>query len=261
VAVVRQTHFRDAGHGYDLFGLHPPSLARAVALGRPLYQHYFRVTSHGAHRVPPAGPTIVVANHSGALPMDGAMLCLDLLLRCDPPRIPRAIADRFLPLLPFVGTLLSRLGVVVGTAANVRQLLEDGELIAIWPEGTTGTGKPFRNRYRLQDWRVGHAELALRHRAPIVPVAIVGAEESWPVVARVRHGPRFGAPYLPLPASPLPLPARYHIHYGEPLHLHEDYPEGAADDPEAVADAAARVRDEVEMLLDRGLARRKAVFL
>jgi len=81
------------------------------------------------------------------------------------------------------------------------------------------------------------------------------------VVLRLRRGPRFGAPYLPLPASPIPLPAHYHIHYGAPLYLHEDYPAGAADDPDAVADAAARVRDELENLVERGLTRRKAVFL
>lgn len=251
--------FHDAGHGYDLFGLRPESLARALALGRPLYEHYFRVDSRGIERIPASGPVIVVANHSGALPVDGAMLCLDLLLRSSPPRIPRAVAARFLPLLPFAGTLLSRLGVVVGTRANARSLLERGELLVVFPEGIAGVAKRFRDRYQIKEWSVGHAELAIRHRAPIVPAAIIGAEESWPVVARLRGGRLLGAPYLPVPASPLPLPVRYHIHYGEPIRF-DHVPVDQADDPDAVAECAARTRDELEELLARGLRARRGLF-
>ncbi|HWU86737.1 MAG TPA: lysophospholipid acyltransferase family protein, partial [Kofleriaceae bacterium] len=183
--IARQAPFHDEGYGFDLFGLQPSYLARAVQAVRPLYERYFRVTSHGAEHIPPAGPAILVANHSGVLPVDAAMLCLDVLHRTDPPRIPRAVADHFVPRLPLISTLYARLGVVSGTRANVRRLLERGELIAIWPEGVTGPAKPFRDRYRLQSWRVGFAELAIRHRAAVVPVAIVGAEESWPLLARL----------------------------------------------------------------------------
>lgn len=246
----------DEGYGYDLFGLHLPTVQRTVRLAQPLYRSYFRVASHGVANVPAAGPAILVANHSGTLPVDGAMLWLDVVQRSG--RVPRVIAERFVPLLPVVSTLFARLGVVSGTHTNVRCLLDRGELLAIFPEGVSGVAKRFRDRYQLQDWHVGHAELALRHRAPVIPVAIIGAEESWPVLVRLRWFHVFGAPYLPLPASPLPLPVRFHLHYGAPLELHRRYPRDAADDPRAVATAAMEVRDAVNALIETGRAQRRA---
>jgi 1-acyl-sn-glycerol-3-phosphate acyltransferase len=249
--------FHDAGYGFDAFGLYPPVLESVVRAAGPLYEHYFRVDSVGAELVPAIGPAILVANHGGALPIDAAMLCLDVLRRT--PRIPRPITDHFVPRLPLVSTMFSRLGVVSGTRANVRWLLETGELVAIWPEGVSGPRKPYRDRYRIQDWRVGFAELALRHRAPVIPVAIVGAEESWPVLARIGVHV-FGAPYLPIPATPLPIPARYHVRYGAPIDLARGRPPEVADDPKVVSDAAAEVRSELEGLLAVALASRDGVF-
>lgn len=200
--------FHDAGYGFDVFGLSPPLLRRVAALGAPLYERYFRVDSRGIEHVPETGAAIIVANHGGVLPVDAAMLCLDVLRRT--PRIPRAIADHFVPRLPLVSSLFARLGVVSGRPANVRRLLEDGELVAIWPEGVAGPAKPFGLRYELQHWRVGFAEHAIRHRVPIIPAAIVGAEESWPLALRLPVR-AFGSPYLPVPMSPVPLPARFFI--------------------------------------------------
>lgn len=252
--------FHDEGSGYDLFGLHLPSLTRAAAAGRFAYERYFRVASHGIEHIPPSGPAILVANHSGCLPVDGTMLALDVLYRSQPLRIPRPVIDRFVPMLPFVSTAMARAGAVSGTRANAARLLGRGELLVVWPEGTSGVAKSFRQRYRLQEWRVGHAELAIRHGAPIVPVAIIGAEESWPVLTRLRGLRLFGAPYLPIPAAPFPLPAHYQIHYGEPIALHRDYGPGAADDPLALAEAAARTRSAVQSLVHHGLSRRRGVF-
>lgn len=245
---------QDAGHGYDVFGAHAPTVQRAVRWARPLYRRYFRVESQGIAHVPTDGPAILVANHSGTLPVDGAMLWLDVVQRTG--RILRPIADRFVPRLPFIGTMFARAGVVSGTQTNVRRLLDTGELIAIFPEGTSGPGKPFRERYHLQQWRVGHAELAIRHRAPVIPVAIIGAEESWPVLFHIRALRTFGAPYVPVPRSPLPLPVQIHLRYGAPIHLHRTYPPQAADDPQAVASAAEVVREAVGALVERGLAER-----
>lgn len=251
------TTFHDEGHGYDVFGMRPDAARLAARIAAPIYERYFRATSEGTEHIPREGRAILVANHSGALPVDGAMLWTDVYRHTG--RITRLVADRFVPQLPFVGTIFSRCGVVCGARANVERLLEREEILAIFPEGTTGVGKPMRLRYQLQEWRVGHAELAIRHRAPIVPVAIIGAEESWPVVYRIPLQP-FGAPYLPVPASPLPLPVRYHFHYGAPIELHREVPADRADDPDAVIAAAGRVRHALEQLIERALTARESLF-
>jgi 1-acyl-sn-glycerol-3-phosphate acyltransferase len=251
---------RDAGHGYDLFGLRRDSVLLALALGRLAYERYFRVESIGGERIPKHGSAILTANHGGMLPIDGVMLYLDVLRHTDPPRIPRAIADRFVPLLPTLGTFFARAGVVSGSRCNVTHLLDAGELLMIFPEGVAGMGKPLGQRHRLQNWTVGHAELAIRHRVPVVPVAIVGAEEQWLQLLRIDRFHWFGAPYLPLPVLPLPLPVRYHILYGEPLWLHEGRQPEEADDPSIVEAAAFRVRQAVEKLLAEGLRARRGIF-
>ena len=246
--ISKQAEFNDAGHGFDVFGLHPPALASVTAWSAPLYERYFRVESQGAEHIPAHGPAILIANHSGVLPVDAAMLCLDVLRRTQPPRIPRPIADHFVARLPFVSTAFARWGVVAGTRANARYLLEHGELLVIWPEGVSGPAKRFRDRYRLQHWSVGFAEHAIRYRAPIIPVAILGAEESWPLAAKASGVRAFGAPYWPIPYVPLPLPTHYRIRYGAPIHL--DHPACDADDPAAVSAAAERVRAVLQQHVD-----------
>ncbi len=250
----------DAGHGYDVFGLHPAWVALGAGLGRALYDHYFRVESIGAEKIPSRGPAILAANHAGMLPLDGLMLYLDVLRRTEPPRLVRPVADWFVPLLPLVSTIYARGGVVSGSRRNVARLLESGELIELFPEGVAGIGKPFSERYHLQGWTVGHAELAIRHRVPVVPVGIIGSEEQWIEILRLRRFHLFGAPYLPVPLFLLPLPVRYHIYYGEPLVLHEGRTEADADDPAILEAAATRVRQAVEALLARGLRERRGIF-
>ncbi len=257
--VAVESSFHDEGYGYDIFGLHPPTLARTLEVCAPLYDSYFRVRSDGIEHVPADGPAILVANHGGVLPVDAAMLCFDVLRRLEPPRIPRALADHFVPKLPVASTLFARCGVVSGTRANASCLLERGELLAIFPEGVSGPAKRFRDRYRIQGWRVGFAELAIRHRAPVVPVALLGAEESWPLATKL--GMRwFGSPYLPVPAWPLPLPTHYRILYGKPIYLHRDHAVSDADDPDVVAAAAARVRDVLEHQIEDLRMVRRGLF-
>ena len=239
--------------------MHPDFVAFGEGLTRLLYERYFRVRSVDAHHIPATGPAILAANHSGTLPFDGMMLWSDVLRHTNPPRSARPVADYFVSSLPFVGTLFARAGVVGGSRGNVRRLLEGGELLMLFPEGTAGIVKPYALRYQLQEWRQGHCEMSIRYRAPVVPVGIVGAEEQIPQLAAVRleRGP---LPYLPIPATPLPLPTRYHILYGEPIRFDLQYEPEAADDPVVVRAAAARVRGAVEDLLARGLRERTGVF-
>ena len=258
---IERLAIRDAGHGYDALGLQPDWVALGLVGARWFYDSYFRVTSSGHEHLPASGAAILAANHSGMLPIDAAMLHVDVLLRSDPPRIARPVVDVFVPKLPFVSVFFSRVGAINGDRATVRSLLEAGDMVAIFPEGTPGIGKHFRDRYQLQTWRVGHAELAMRHGVPIIPVGIVGAEEQWLQVARIASLHPFGAPFLPVPAVPLPLPVHYRIYYGAPVQVGARYRSEQADDPVLVDELALEVKARVQALLHRGLRERHGVFL
>jgi 1-acyl-sn-glycerol-3-phosphate acyltransferase len=254
--------FADAGHGYDAFGMHPDFVAMGEALLDPLYRHYFRVTVYDPEHIPSDGAAILAANHSGTVPIDGAMVGLAVYRNTTPPRTPRAVADYFVSSLPFLGTLFSRIGSVGGSRGNVRRLLEAGNLLLLFPEGTPGIGKPFSERYQLQEWRKGHCEMAIRYGAPVVPVGVVGAEEQMPQIARLPLGwTGLKAPYLPIPATLFPLPVRYHVLFGKPLPFHQEFSPDDADDPEIVAACAARVKASVQELVHRGLRERKGIFV
>ncbi len=261
LARLADLHYHDAGHGYDAFGMHPSFVSLGEVIAGPLYHRYFRVLSSGHEHIPQYGPAILVANHSGNIPLDGMMMWMDVLLHTSPPRVVRAVADHFVPSLPFVGTLFARAGMVGGSRGNARALLETGELLMIFPEGTPGIVKPFRERYQLRPFRVGFAELAIRHSAPVVPCAVVGAEEQMPQITTSRRlGKPFGIPEVPIPAVPIPLPVRYHLLWGEPIRLDQEFRPDQADDPEIVRAATVRVQAAVQGLIEKGLKKRKGVF-
>ena len=156
--------------------------------------------------------------------------------------------------------MFTRAGSVGGSRGNFHALLESGELIGVFPEGVPGISKPFSQRYQLQRWREGHAELAIRHQVPVVPVAVIGAEEQMPLIARIDIHP-FGVPHVPIVGSPVPLPVKYRILYGEPIPIPERYAAGRANDPECVAAVASTVRASVEALIAQGLRERQGVFV
>ncbi|MGZ6132455.1 MAG: lysophospholipid acyltransferase family protein, partial [Myxococcaceae bacterium] len=208
--------------GVDPYGFDVDYLTSAIAPLLWLYRRYFRVETHGIDNVPAEGRVLLVANHSGQLPFDAAMIDIALLVDRDPPRATRALVDTWVPTLPFVSTFMARCGQIVGTPENCRRLLAADECLLVFPEGTRGLGKPFSERYRLQSFGHGFMRMALESDAPIVPVGVVGAEEQAPQVLDVKPLAKLlGFPYLPITPTlfPLPLPVRYYLHFGEPMRF------------------------------------------
>jgi len=246
--------------GWDRFGLSRAGLSQAFPFFYAMYKLYFRVQSHDHEKIPAEGPIVLAANHGGLLPFDGAMAVLDVLLHTDPPRLPRAIVERWAGTLPFVNVFFARVGQVVGTHENFSRLLGDGEAVLVFPEGVEGIRKPITQRYRLQRFHVGFVEHALRARAPIVPMAILGSDDQAPILFDVKPLARLlGLPTAPItptfpwfgPLGLLPYPVRYRIVYGEPLRFHERFDPEAAHDPGLVRALANQVRRAIQTLIDK----------
>ena len=249
--------------GYDDWGFHPESAKRYYSVARQVYR-YFRPVIHGIENVP-RGRVLIVPNHSGQLPFDGLVIAVACLLEASPPRVVRAMAERWFPTLPLVNVAFSRTGVVVGDPINCRNLLEADNAILVFPEGARGSGKIWKNRYKLVDFGRGFMRLALQSGAPIVPVAVVGAEESIPSVVNLKPLARlFDAPYFPVPMhlpllgplAYLPLPTRFHVWFGEPMTFTGPFD----DEDDAIQEKVEVVRSRVQSMIDEGLARRESVF-
>ncbi|RIL04604.1 MAG: hypothetical protein DCC71_13400, partial [Proteobacteria bacterium] len=246
--------------GWDRFGLSRDAIARSFPLFYAFYRLWFRVRSEGHEHLPRSGPVVLAANHGGLLPFDGAMTVVDVLLHSDPPRLPRAIVERWAGTLPFVNVFFARVGQVIGTHENFARLLADDAAVLVFPEGVEGIRKPITQRYRLQRFHVGFVEHALRARAPIVPVAILGSDDQTPILFDVKPLARLlGLPAAPItptfpwlgPLGLLPYPVRYRIVYGEPLRFHERFDPDAAQEPAVVRALANQVRRQIQALMDR----------
>ena len=175
-----------------------------------LYRHYFRVQCHGIERIP-RGRVLLVANHSGQIPLDAAMIAIATLADAPSPRAVRGMTEKWVPTLPFGSTFMARTGMVVGTPENCRRLLEVGEAVLVFPEGIKGIVKTWARRYQLQEFGTGFMRLALETDTPIVPVAVIGGEEQLPAFAEIKPlGRLFGIPSVPLvasrPAAPYQVP-------------------------------------------------------
>lgn len=246
--------------GVDPYGLDLEFAVAAIAPLLWLYRRYFRVRVVGVEHVPDTGRVVVVANHSGQLPFDAAMIGVALLVEKDPPRVARALVEKWVPTLPFVSTFMARCGQIVGTPENCRRLLSADESILVFPEGVRGLNKPFKERYQLQKFGIGFLRLALESGAPIVPCGVVGAEEQAPALLDLKPLAKLlGFPAFPITPTllPFPLPSRYQIRFGEPMRF-----SGSPDDDDAVLERkVSEVERAVKALLDRGLAERTSIYL
>ncbi|QDE67166.1 MULTISPECIES: lysophospholipid acyltransferase family protein [Myxococcus] len=245
-------------YGVDPFGFDLDYSLSAVAPLLWLYRNYFRVETFGIEHVP-AGRVLLVSNHSGQLPMDGAMIGVAMMLDASPPRVIRSMVEKWVSSLPYVSTFMARVGQIVGTPENCRRLLESEEAILVFPEGTRGINKLWPQRYQLQEFGLGFMRLALETNTPIVPVAVIGAEEQAPALMDLKPVAKLlGFPSFPITPTglPIPLPTKYRIYFGEPLHF-----SGRPDDEDSELDKKVRtVKASIQSMLHQGLKERQGVF-
>jgi 1-acyl-sn-glycerol-3-phosphate acyltransferase len=234
-----------------------------------LYAVWWRVDTTGLEHVPGEGPALIVSNHSGVLPWDGLMINVAIRHEHEARRECRMLALDMFALLPFLAPLLTRTGAVRANPENGERLLRRGALVGVFPEGVKGVGKPFRERYKLARFgRGGFVRLALRTGAPIIPCAVVGAEEIHPMLASANWvGRPFGLPYLPItptfpilgPLGVVPLPTKWSIDFADPIET-VSYGKEAAEDPILVNRFAEQVRATIQKIIDGRLARRRSVW-
>jgi 1-acyl-sn-glycerol-3-phosphate acyltransferase len=240
-----------------------------MSLLRPMYEKYFRVEVKGVENIPDTGGALIVANHSGTLPLDALMLQVAVHDYHPAGRHLRLLAADLVFMLPVINELARKAGHTLACAEDAQRLLERGDIVGVMPEGFKGIGKPFSERYKLQRFgRGGFVSTALRAQVPIVPCSIVGAEEIYPMIGNARTLARLlGIPYFPItPTFPwlgvlgmVPLPTKWVIQFGKPIPT-DGYPLEAAEDPMLMFNLTDQVRETVQHTLYKLLVQRRSVF-
>jgi 1-acyl-sn-glycerol-3-phosphate acyltransferase len=238
-----------------------------LAAIRPIAQKWFRVEVRGIENIPAEGGALVVSNHSGTVPVDGLVTMVSVHDHTG--RNLRPLGADLVFRMPVVGEIARKAGVTLACNEDAQRMLAGGELVGVWPEGFKGIGKPYSERYRLQRFgRGGFVSAALRTGVPIVPCAVVGAEEIYPLVGNMPALARLlGVPYIPItpffpwlgPLGMVPLPSKWLIEFGEPIRT-DSYDDGAADDPMLVFNVTDQVRETIQQTLYTLLMQRRSVF-
>ncbi|MCW2752002.1 MAG: glycerol acyltransferase [Aeromicrobium sp.] len=256
----------DGNYEIDEFGFDPQITEVFTAAIEPLAEKWFRLEVRGIENIPAEGGALLVANHSGTVPIDGIITGYAVKKYAN--RNLRPLGADLVFSLPFVGQMARKFGATLACTEDAERLLTTGELAGVWPEGFKGIGKPFAERYKLQRFgRGGFVSSAMRAQVPIVPVSIVGAEEIYPLVGNVPSLARLlGLPYLPItpffpllgPLGMIPLPSKWIIEFGEPIRTDAYEPE-AADDPMLLFNVTDQVRETIQqtlysLLVERGNA-------
>lgn len=253
----------------DGFDFDPEFTERVTQVALWFYRNYWRVEVDGVTNVPSSGRALLVANHAGVVPYDGAMIRTAILAEHPRPRHARMLVVDWAFALPFASLILTKTGNVLAHPDNATALLERDELVGVFPEGVKGASKPYRDRYRVKRFgRGGFVQVALRTGAPVIPIAVVGSEEIHPVVADIRPIARM----LRLPAAPitptfpwlglgglLPLPSKWLIEFGRPIDL-AGYGPDAADNPRLVLELSEEIRQAIQSGIYRLLPRRQTIF-
>ncbi len=260
---------RRGRYDVDDLGLDMEFLEQFRPLARWIYHKYWRVTVTGIENVPAEGRALLVANHSGVLPFDGAMVIMAVQEEHPQPRLVRALVLSLFFQLPFTAPILAKTGQVQASPINSARLLNNDELALVFPEGVKGIGKTWNRRYQLARFgRGGFVRVALQTRSPIIPVSIVGAEEIYPHLVNLKPlANLLGLPYVPItpffpwlgPLGLVPLPTHWYIHFDAPIPIPEmNY--RRSEEPLLMSKISNQVRDTIQRNIYELLKTRRSVF-
>ena len=252
----------------DEFGYKLETFARWEPFFRFCYEDYFKVDCRGIENIPEQERAILVGNHSGLLPLDGAMITIAMCNAHKSPRRVRYLVTDWFTTLPGVGEWIQETGQVRATLENAQKLLSREELVGVYPEGLRGVGKAFPERYRLLDFHPGFVQLAISTQTKIIPVATVGGDEIFPNfvnlkgVGRLVKMPFFPVttafPWMPFPHMFIPLPVHWLINVHKPIDL--GYPPEKANDRKLVLQIAREIQYDIQRDLNKLLRERKSLF-
>lgn len=263
--------YRDEKQYYEVdeFGMDEAVLDMLRPFFQFMYHEYFRAEVVGAENIPKDGPALLIANHSGGIAYDGVMINLAVYNTLEEKRYVRFLVDDFGYYLPFLGTFLQRTGGIRACHENAMRLLDHGHLILVFPEGIKGVSKLFDKRYKLERFgRGGYVKLAMRTGVPIIPTAVIGAEEIHPLIWKSEKlGKMFGLPYFPFtptfpwlgPLGAIPLPTKWKIIFDKPISFSEYYAKDA-EKPKLVEKVSMQIRKRIQDILDTNLKKRESIW-
>ena len=247
-------------YGFDRFGLSKKALVFAYSPMAYLYRHYLKVSAFGMDFIPPEGRALIIANHSGGIGADAAMIFTSLILNDEAPRLGQGMAEYFLTRSPFASVALAKLGHLTGLPEHGEQLLHDERLVLVFPEGARGAGKLYKDRYKLVRFGTGFMRLALKTGTPIIPCAFIGGEEAFPQLYHIKWLAKLlNGPFVPIAPQLIffPLPVACQVYYGPPMHF-----EGDGSEPDhVVQEYIDQVRASMARLISTGLDARPQAFM
>lgn len=242
----------------DPWGFNIQTVHKAMDVIYPFYKKYFKVRVFGIENIKDE-PYIFVSNHTGQLPIDGALITMAVGMEARPPRILHSMVERFMAKFPFLGDVSAQTGSILGDRANCKWLLEKGESILVFPEGVRGVSKNTSHYYELQSFTNGFYRIALESKIKILPVTVVGAEEMFPLVVHARKlGKALGLPTLPISANLFPLPSPIDIYFGKPVEVDQEL--SPEDTDKAIRPKVYEIEKIIKKQLHDGLDKRRPFF-
>lgn len=242
----------------DPWGFNLELCEKALRKIVPLYRSYFKVRLFGAEHVQ-NHPYIVTSNHTGQIPIDGMLITIAFIMEVEPPRVLRAMVERFMAQLPFVGDFTAQTGSILGDRQNCAFLIDHGESILVFPEGVRGISKNTSDYYKLRHFSEGFYRIALQKKTPILPVCVIGAEEMFPFVFHSKKiAKMLRVPALPLTANFVPLPSPIDIYIGKEIPIPHHLELEATD--KEIKENVFHIENTIKRMIIHGLKNRRPFF-